>query len=194
MKERVQGVSAEEEKNHFLRALPEPLQNVALQKSESDANSTVAALEKRVRSWVELREKRGSLQRQFSSEKSFAFSAEVSANSRDSAASDVARSNTGKRQFTLRRLSPFGAATFNQFQGHNSASNRNFERNNKFYNKQDNFPARSTHDCPSFETTVSRRVTRFSVAQPVLSGDSQSLVRNKAQLIFRVTLTSMVRA
>ena len=160
MKERVQGVSAEEEKNHFLRALPEPLQNVALQKSESDANSTVAALEKRVR------EKRGSLQRQFSSEKSFAFSAEVSANSRDSAASDVARSNTGKRQFTLRRLSPFGAATFNQFQGHNSASNRNFERNNKFYNKQDNFPARSTHDCPSFETTVSRRVTRFSVAQP----------------------------
>ena len=110
-----------------------------------------------VRSWVDLREKHDSLQRQFSSEKSFAISAEMTANSRDSGASDVARINTGKRQSTSRRPSPLGAATFNQFQRHNSASNRSFERNN---------PAAVHTTRPSFATAASKRVTRFSVANP----------------------------
>ena len=63
-----------------------------------------------------------------------AISAEVTANS--GGPSDVARINTGKRQFTPQRSQPFGASTSIQFQRTSNAPNRNFRGNNQFRNRQ----------------------------------------------------------
>ena len=123
LKERVQGVSAEEEKNHFLRALPEVLLNVALQKSESE-DSTVAALEKPVRSWIEMRKKRDSLQKQLSSDKTAQVSADASTTA---ASSDIARINARPKTAPPQRPP---ASNFNQPQRNHNASNRHVQGQN----------------------------------------------------------------
>ena len=86
LKERLEGVSPAEEKNSFFHALPPTLSNAALKKDEDMKNAaTVEVLEQHVRKWIEVREKRESLQSQLSSSqpKSSANSHEISAQHRN---------------------------------------------------------------------------------------------------------------
>ena len=100
--------------NSFFHALPPTLSNAALKKDEDMKNAaTVEVLEQHVRKWIEVREKRESLQSQLSSNqpKSFANSHEISAqhrNCQSSAKQAVSRILSGpkKQPTTSTKQSP----------------------------------------------------------------------------------------